>query len=791
MRQSRDNLEANNEATARARTEYYPRYRARSTVTIDSEFSEDRINIVLTGEETFKFKEYTPADFPEVSCCCEVVDLTAGTVELVKKQLKAEETGDWSELQPWIDNAMLVDLNKFRRILSIRLSVPLSYGSEDKMSEKQEEITEAEVQRRDKQKCGNKQIVLDCCKKLEERNDLEYAGPNIFGKPTAVTTNAPNSQWAIDRIKLPQAWAIETGSRNVIVGVIDTGISGRHPDLSDNLDDSHPTLHREVNYNYEFAPIDMPTDGSGHGTAVAGIIGARGNVTGVAQHVRLVSLNVSIYTHVFFYWSEHHIVRAINHAQSNNIPILNISGGSFPYTAIGTAIRGYSGLVVASAGNDGINTDLLPHHYPASYTLTESNVISVGATNRNQERWDDPSISRASNYGWNSVDIFAPGEGIYTTSTNNGYGNRSGTSFAAPFVAGVAALIKSYRPSITAARIKEILKDYADPIRITAPVGVWRGSYIGRFLNAEKALNSFNFENPAFFPRVNNNLPYDSSSNPYVVSHPSLLVRLYFGAESHRFILTENINLSAHLWTPIPSFTGTLEGNGKIISNMTIVVPATNYTTEQNFGLFATVSGALLGLTLHNPQIYSSGAQHGGAWVNAGAIAGKFYGVIHEADITGNGVIDLIRVNANVGGIVGDNWGGINASENHVTVAGEGNLGGIVALNRPTAYLSDRSNSRNWGNVFYYFFNNNPRCIGGIVGINEGNASFASNHGYISGMVTITGAAEMGAVIGRNVQGLGAHHSITNTGAWHFNATQGNNTFLFAQNNGMIGRLFP
>lgn len=157
-----------------------------------------------------------------------------------------------------------------------------------------------------------------------------------------------------------------------------------------------------------------------------------------------------------------------------------------------TAISNYTGLIVAAAGNNNKNTDNT-RHYPSSFTDTYDNVISVGASDSNDERsnWNGFSNlwgllgSSKSNYGKTTVDIFAPGTDIYSTLRNGKYGEMSGTSMAAPYVTGVAALVMSIRTNLTPADVKHMINYTSDSKSALTELCVSGGR-----LNAAKAVEA-------------------------------------------------------------------------------------------------------------------------------------------------------------------------------------------------------------------------------------------------------------------------------------------------------------
>lgn len=206
--------------------------------------------------------------------------------------------------------------------------------------------------------------------------------------------------------------------------------------------------------------LTLEREYNGHGTAVAGIIGAVGNngvgITGTCWNVRLASLQVFDSDG---YGRSSWVIEAIDFAESKDIPIINFSeewyGDYLSYydEPINTAIENYSGLFVAIAGNAGVNIDT-NICYPAN--CTASNMIVVGGCTS----YDDPWVG--SNYGRGNVDIYAPGEGVYSTNSIGGYESWSGTSFAAPYVSGVAALLLSENPTLTVSELKTAILTNGD-----------------------------------------------------------------------------------------------------------------------------------------------------------------------------------------------------------------------------------------------------------------------------------------------------------------------------------------
>ena len=272
------------------------------------------------------------------------------------------------------------------------------------------------------------------------------------------------------------AWNLSTGSRGVVVGIIDTGVDYNHPDLRANMwrnpgevagngvDDDRNGFVDDV-YGYDFANNDAnPMDDNSHGTHVAGTIGATGNngtgVTGVNWNTSIMALkflrgNGSGYTS--------DAVRALNYATMMrtrygvNVRVTNNSWGGAGYsTALADAVAASASagiLFVAAAGNDGRNNDATAN-YPSSYTA--ANLLAVAATDAND------NLASFSNFGAATVDLAAPGVSIYSIVPGSRYAAYSGTSMATPHVSGVAALAWAIAPNATVAEVRSAILQGAD-----------------------------------------------------------------------------------------------------------------------------------------------------------------------------------------------------------------------------------------------------------------------------------------------------------------------------------------
>lgn len=259
---------------------------------------------------------------------------------------------------------------------------------------------------------------------------------NIRGAPfeevrrldgTEVSLSAQNIGWGLKQIRAPKSWAENPNSH--IVAVIDSGVDCNHPALTNVCVGGYNAITNREGIHEAF-------DDNGHGTHVAGIIAAHdlGNgVSGVCKDCKILSVK---FMGASGSGSLYDAIKGIEWA-SHRSKILNNSWGGGGYSEpLRTAIRsaGNRGAsFVAAAGNEGLNLDQI-QSFPASYD--EPNIISVASVN------EDGALSLFSNYGKQSVDIAAPGAHIISTFPNAQYANLSGTSMAAPFVAGTIALLR-------------------------------------------------------------------------------------------------------------------------------------------------------------------------------------------------------------------------------------------------------------------------------------------------------------------------------------------------------------
>jgi len=327
--------------------------------------------------------------------------------------------------------------------------------------------------------------VEDALTRFKNSNEILYAELNYVCKIESTEPNDPYYEsgdlWGLKKIDANDAWDIHTGSSNIIVAVIDTGVNYTHPDLASNMwknqaelngtsgvDDDNNGYIDDI-YGYDFCTYggkqrdSDPMDDQGHGTSCAGIIGAVGNnnkgVTGVCWNVRIMALK---WMDSAGYGNTSDAIECIDYAVEMGANILNNSWKIDSYhQGLRDEIKAADAngvLFVASAGNTNMDNDAYGH-YPSSYDL--DNIIAVMATNQSDSRWFHDSQT-GSNYGATSVDLAAPGSNIYSCNLGGGYISQNGTSMAAPYVAGACALLWSVNPWLSHWDVKRIILDTTD-----------------------------------------------------------------------------------------------------------------------------------------------------------------------------------------------------------------------------------------------------------------------------------------------------------------------------------------
>lgn len=286
--------------------------------------------------------------------------------------------------------------------------------------------------------------------------------------PFTEVANLGGNNWTLDAIKVPEVWAKGYTGQGIVVAVIDTGVDYKHSDLDGNIwvnpkeiagnkkdDDGNGYIDDIQGWDFVNDDND-PMDLEGHGTHVAGTIAAENNgfgATGVAPNAKIMPVRV---LDASGNGSLLDVAAGIRYAADNGAKVINLSlGGEINTPAEASAIK-YAAekgaIVVSAAGNE---RHLQPG-YPARYATHFG--IAVGAVNKNNQMASFSDLA-----GKLPLDYLnAPGVNIYSTFLGNSYRNMSGTSMAAPHIAGVAALLLSANPSLTPVQVERILTTTAN-----------------------------------------------------------------------------------------------------------------------------------------------------------------------------------------------------------------------------------------------------------------------------------------------------------------------------------------
>jgi autotransporter-associated beta strand protein len=367
----------------------------------------------------------------------------------------------------------------------------------------------------------------DAATMLAFRTEVASVEPNSTVQAAGTEPNDPlylnGSLWGLANqglaggragadIDAPLAWEMSVGSAEVVVAVIDGGIDISHPDLAPNawrnpgevagngIDDDGNGFVDDV-YGWDFRNRNgsvFDSEDNDHGTQVAGIIAARGDnglgMVGASWNTRIMPLK--------FIGSgggsTADAISAINYAtmmrqRGVNLRVVNLSWGSSDSSRLleqAIVRAGEAGiLVVASAGNSGLDQDSAwSPNYPSGFA--SPNLLAVAATDRRDQLAGD------SNYGATRVDLAAPGVAILSTVPGRSYAANSGTSFAAPFVSGVAALAASLDPSLSVGELRQAILAGAEPV----PALAGRVATGGR-LNAFRTLAAVIADDPGYAGR--------------------------------------------------------------------------------------------------------------------------------------------------------------------------------------------------------------------------------------------------------------------------------------------------
>ena len=280
-----------------------------------------------------------------------------------------------------------------------------------------------------------------------ESSLVEKIEPNLLVRLPEVIPNDEEfaDQWGLEKMMVPEAWNITTGSSSVTVAILDTGIDANHPDLSDRMVAGYDVVH---------GMAGIPEDDHGHGTEMAGIIAAKGQngtgISGINWNCRVLPVKVLDSNGV---GSTADVAQGLIYAAEHGAQIINMSFGGTGSSEILNETIQYvhqrNVVLVAAAGNEDTDSPVYPAAYP--------NVLAVTATGPDDQKWP------GANFG-NHLGLAAPGVGILTTAFNGGYRYGTGTSHAAAMVSGVAALLKAKDARYSNTQIERQLQASADDL---------------------------------------------------------------------------------------------------------------------------------------------------------------------------------------------------------------------------------------------------------------------------------------------------------------------------------------
>ena len=279
---------------------------------------------------------------------------------------------------------------------------------------------------------------------FESRPEVEFAELDSVLAPAQMIPNDPfyldPNAWGLQKINAPEAWSMNTGSPNIIIAILDTGVDGTHPDLAPNM---------VPGWNIYDDNADT-SDVKGHGTMVAGTAAASTNnsvgVAAVAWNCRIMPVRIADSSG---YATVSDIADGLMWAANHGARVANISFNANGYSTISSAANYFQskgGVVAVAAGNNGTSVTM----------ADDPNMLTVGATDSSD------TLFSWSNRG-NNLDLVAPGH-VATTGPGGTYAAADGTSFAAPIVAGAAALLFSANPDLTPTQVQNILKQASDDL---------------------------------------------------------------------------------------------------------------------------------------------------------------------------------------------------------------------------------------------------------------------------------------------------------------------------------------
>ncbi|MBI5764165.1 MAG: S8 family serine peptidase [Planctomycetes bacterium] len=336
---------------------------------------------------------------------------------------------------------------------------------------------------------ADEQAQLTAFRALQE---VEYAELDRVYSPADVTPNDTwyFGQWHLSKIGAPAAWTMTTGSANVVIAICDTGVDPAHPDLVTKL---------LPGWN-AFAGNTDTHDVTGHGTSVAGVAAAASNngigVASVAGGCPILPIRISDASGLA---ASSIIASGIVWAADHGARVVNVSyygvNGDATVSSAAQYLRARGGIVITAAGNDGLLYSASDNPY----------LLCVGATGSNDVL---ATFSSRGNY----VDVVAPGAGIFTTGMGGLYVSGTGTSFSAPIVAGVAALVISAAPSLTGNQVQDVLKQTTDDLGTVGQDTSYGTGRINAYRAVTTALSMVGSGNDTTKPSVGISSPVSGAS---------------------------------------------------------------------------------------------------------------------------------------------------------------------------------------------------------------------------------------------------------------------------------------
>ena len=409
---------------------------------------------------------------------------------------------------------------------------------------------------------------------LEKSGKYDLVEYNNIGKYSVITNDTERSnQWYLNNTNAFNAWNLTMGSSNTTVAILDSGVDWRHSDIG-NGSDGYKNIDEEAGWNYITNTNNVITV-NGHGTRVAGIVAAKSNnfrgmsgmsggnnsagITMIPFCVGIDSPDGSVIDDA--------IIDAVDIGARVIQLSLNVGQTNAINAAIDYAVQN-NAVIICASGNNYSST--------VSYPASHQDVIAVGATNKSNVRAD------FSNYGI-SLDVVAPGVDILSTTLSDGYNSQDGTSFSAPQVSGVAALILSVRPDLTGQQIRNVIEQTAQKVGGYSYVatsgrsnGTWNqemgyglvNAYAAVYAVAPRITGSSQICNQATY--TINNFPTGasvswSSSPNNLISHPTsghpiTVTKTGNGQVTLTALINNNVSISKNIWLGAPATPADMTG---------------------------------------------------------------------------------------------------------------------------------------------------------------------------------------------------------------------------------------